>query len=223
MNASALPFYNTLSKDGCRTLSENLKELSYTKDQIVHENGEVFRGMIYVKEGLLSVSLLSEDGREMTLFRLRKGEVCFLTAIHTIEGIHFDVSLETEQKTDLLYLPESILASLMMQNPLFAEFAHRSVAENFSRTVSVLQMLLFASLDQRLASFLYTETVETGSVHLSMTHERVAQHIGSAREVVSRALKGLAEAGIVRLSRARITVTNKEKLRKLAEVGQKVN
>ena len=217
MNASALPFYDLLTREERRTLNENLNEVSYVGGSMVHENGEALLGMLYVKEGRLSLSLLSEEGHEITLLRLRKGDACFLTATNVIPGIAFDVSIEAEQATALYTLSESMLSSMMKRNRAFAEYVHRSITENFSHTVTVLQRILFSSLDQRLASFLYEEIRETGSLNLSITHERIARHIGSAREVVSRTLKKLSKEGIVQLSRGQIRITDQSKLRKLLE------
>ena len=206
-----------MSDAGHRTLQQNLKSISCSKGQIVHNDGDGSFGMIYVEEGLLSVSLLSEDGREVTLLRLRKGSVCFLTAVNTIQGIDFEVTMEAETDTSLLCLSESCLSLLMKTHAAFAEFVHRSVAKNFSDTVETLQSILFRTFDERLATFLYEETQITRSNTLYVTHEQIARHIGSAREVVTRALKRFTKDGIVTLSRGSITVINKETLRRIAK------
>ena len=142
MKISALPFYGTMSDAGHRTLQQNLKSISCSKGQIVHNDGDGSFGMIYVEEGLLSVSLLSEDGREVTLLRLRKGSVCFLTAVNTIQGIDFEVTMEAETDTSLLCLSESCLSLLMKTHAAFAEFVHRSVAKIWFQMHSISDLSL---------------------------------------------------------------------------------
>ena len=214
MKTSALPFYNLLSDSGRSVLEHNLKSLFCAKGQLVRENGGELYGMIYVEDGILSVSLLSEDGREVTLSRLRKGEYCFLPS-EPISGINFDLNAEAESDVRISVLATSAMALLLEKDPSFYPYFHKSMMANFAKAVKLLQSVLFCTFDQRLASFLYREMRESGSTTLALTHEQIARHIGSAREVVSRTLKQFSARGIVSVSRGSITVLDKEKLKTL--------
>ena len=216
MKPNLLPFYNLLTEEGQSTLRRNLTQASCSRGQIVLENGDTAYGMVFVEKGLLSASLLCEEGREITLFRLRKGDVCFLTATTALEGISFDITLEAETDVRLSGISESCLTFLMKQSPAFAEYVHASVAGNFSDTVTVLQSVLFHRFHERLATFLADEMDGTRSSVLYVTHEEIARHLGSAREMVTRTLKRLSEEGIVTLSRGAITVVDRDALRKIA-------
>lgn len=206
-----MPFYGTLSQSGRNILMQNLMPYSCERGQILHEAGDDSYGMIYVEEGSLCVSLQ----RGVTLFRLHKGDVCFLTASETISELTFDVTVEAETDAKIQSLPDECLTQLMKRNPAFLQYVYQSVAENFSSTVKLFQSILFDSFDRRLAMFLYEETVTARSSVLSVTHEQIAHHIGSAREVVTRALKRFSDEGIVSLGRGSLTVTDKTKLQKL--------
>lgn len=215
MKPSILPFYNCLNDSGHSILGQHLKSFSCAKGQVVRGSGEEQYGMIAVEEGFLSVSLLSEEGREVTLFRLRKGDVCFLPSGNAKAGVSFDVTVEAENDTKLSTLPSASVRLLSDANPAFAAFVHESLMRNFSDTVKLLQNVLFCTFDQRLASFLYDEMKETSSNTLELTHEQIARHIGSAREVVSRTLKRFSEQGIVSVSRGCVTILDKERLKEL--------
>lgn len=214
MKISALPFYHSLTASGRSILEQNLKSFSCFKGQLVRGSGEEAYGMIYVEDGNLSVGLLSEDGREVSLLKLRKGNLCFLSASHTITGLSFDVTIEAESDARLLGLSSTSLELLIKNSPAFASFVRESIAKDFSATVKLLQSILFCTFDQRLASYLYEETLQTGSLTLYLTHEQIARHIGSAREVVSRTLKRFSTLGIVSVTRGCITVLDREALKK---------
>lgn len=214
MKLSTLPFYHTLTASGRSILEQHLKPLSCSKGQLIHGSGEDAYGMIYVEEGTLSVVLPSEDGREVSLFRLRKGEFCFLTASPSITGLSFDIMIEAESDAKLLGLPNSSLEHMMKKQDAFSAFVRESIAESFSRTVRLLEKILFCTFDQRLAIYLYEETLSTGSLTLHLTHEQIARHIGSAREVVSRALKRFSSLGIVSVSRGCIKILDKTALKR---------
>ena len=214
MKISALPFYGILTASEHNMLAQNVSGFSCEKGQILHEAGEGSYGMIYVEEGTLSVSLLSEDGREVTLFLLRKGEVCFLSASESLQGISFDITVTAEDPSKILTTSQSFLSLLMKNNTVFSQFVYGTVTKNFSDTVKLLQSVLFDTFDRRLAVFLYEEMTKTKTTVLSLTHEQIARHIGSAREVVTRTLKRFSGEGIVVVGRGTLTITSREKLKK---------
>lgn len=215
MKISALPFYHTLTASGRSILEQHLKSFSCSKGQLVQGGGEDAYGMVYVEDGNLSVVLLSEEGREVSLLQLRRGDICFLSASRTVTGLSFDVTIEAESDARLLVLPSTSLELMIRNSPSFATFVHDQISKDFSTTVRLLQSILFCTFDQRLASYLYEKTTNTGALTLNLTHEQIARHIGSAREVVSRALKRFSALGIVSVSRGSITVLDKEALKKL--------
>ena len=216
MKASSLPFYHILTSSGRSVLLQHLESFSALSGQPIRENGTEPYGMIYVEEGTLSVLLLSEDGREVSILQLRKGDYSFLSADRLITGLSFDVTMEAESDAKICVLPNASLELLIKNNPAFELFIRNSISKNFSDTVFLLQNILFRTIEQRLAIFLDTEVSAQGTASLSLTHEQIARHIGSAREVVSRALKCFSDQGIVSVSRGCVTVLNKEALKRIS-------
>lgn len=213
MKISALPFYGKLADSERRTLLQNLQTISCSKGRIVRPDGDEAYGMVYVENGSVSVSLLSEEGREATLFRLRKGQACFLTAAETIPEIAFEVTLEAETDAKLRVLSDSCLSLLMQKSESFSEYVYRQIAENYSETVRILQTLLFNTVEQRLAAFLFRESADLKSDTLYLTHEQIARYIGSAREVITRVLKSFAERGVISGGRGYIKIVDRAALK----------
>lgn len=213
MKISSLPFYRRLSPSGRNLLSQSLTAFSAEKGQILHESTDGSYGMIYVEEGTVTVSLC----KGITLQRLYKGDVCFLTASETFPELTFDLTVISETNARILSLADEHLALLMKRDSEFARYAYDSVMKSYADTVRLLESILTDSVERRLALFLLNEMHMTGEETLSLTHEQIAHHIGSAREVVTRVLKKLSAEGIVTLGRGTLTVVGRDKLRKKAK------
>ena len=168
-----------------------------------------------VLSGSLRVFCLSEEGREVTLYRVEAGDVCILSASCLMDSIVFDVLIEAQGATSVCLLPSAVLHRVEAQNPQVELFIYKNATEKFSQVLWTLQELLFMKLDQRLARALLDEMRRQGSRELAITHEMLASLIGSAREVVTKTLRYLAEEGMVALSRGKVTITDEEKLQGL--------
>ena len=167
-----------------------------------------------VTSGQLRTYILSDDGREVTLYRLWKGDVCVLSASCVLSEVAFDVLIEAVEDTRVILLPLAYFRQLKEKNVYVELFTYRLATERFSDVMWSLQQILFMRADQRLAAFLWDEMARTGREELSYTHDQIARYMGSAREVVSRLLKYFSEEGIVKVSRGKILVTDRDKLKK---------
>lgn len=172
-------------------------------------------GLLLCKQGTLRVSMLSEEGREITLYCIENGDVCILSASCALKAITFDVSIEAITDCELLRIDSSAFSSLMKENIYAEAYAYRLTTERFSDVMWAMQQLLFLSFDKRLAAFLLDETAKTETDCLKMTHEEIAKLLGSAREVVSRMLKYFSTEGLVKLGRGEILILNRKGLKKL--------
>ena len=152
----------------------------------------------------------------MTLFRIREGETCVLSASCLLDAIAFDLMIEAVEDSRALVIPTPALRPVMEENPYVGLYMYRSATERFSDVMWTMQQILFMGIDQRVASFLWDEMLRQGT-EIAMTHEEIARLIGSAREVVSKVLKYLAEEGIVELGRGKVRILAKEKLRNIAQ------
>ena len=142
--------------------------------------------MLFVLSGEIRTYLLSEEGREVTLFRLYPGELCVLSASCVISQITFDTQMTAGMDTDVLIIPANVIAALKEKNLYVRCFLYELATKRFSDVMWAMQQIMFKGLDRRLAEFLLAEAERTGSDTIRMTHEQLAQHISSAREAVAR-------------------------------------
>ena len=165
----------------------------------------------------LRVYIMSEDGKEITLYRIYPGELCILSASCVLSSITFDVYIDAVEDSQVLQVSSSVISLLMHDNIYVEAFANRAAAERFSDVMWAMQQILFMSFDRRLAIFLLDESASLGTDRLPLTHEQIAKLMGSAREVVTRMLKYFSQEGYVALSRGCVTLLDKKALRKLAD------
>lgn len=165
---------------------------------------------------MLRAFMLSDQGREVTLYRLGPGEICLFSASCMLHGISADLSLEAERDCGFWVIPPGVYRQLMEQSLPVAGYTNQIMGRRFSQVTWLVEQVLFRGMDQRLAAFLLEESRLEGSTRLSMTHERAAAHLGTAREVVTRMLRYLQQEGLVSLSRGRVELTDPKGLERLA-------
>lgn len=214
---SALSFFPHLSSAEKNLLLQNTAAVPYKKGSSIHRADYKCLGLLLVKSGSLRVYIMSEDGREITLYRIYPGELCILSASCVLSSITFDVYIDAVEDSQVLQVSSSVISLLMHDNIYVEAFANRAAAERFSDVMWAMQQILFMSFDRRLAIFLLDESASLGTDTLSMTHEQIAKLMGSAREVVTRMLKYFSQEGYVALSRGCVTLLDKKALRKLAD------
>ena len=210
-----LPFWASLTVDEQELLRQSAFIRRYEKGAYVHSSGQECLGLLLVLSGELRSYLLSDEGREVTLFRLYEGDVCVLSASCVISQLTFDTQISAQQETEVLVIPASIVAALREENLSMRCFLYELATQRFSDVMWAMQQILFKGLDRRLAGFLLDEAERTGSSTIRMTHEQIAQHISSAREAVARMLKSFSEDGLVALKRGAITLLDVDELKKL--------
>ncbi len=209
------PFYSQLSIKEKEILNTHTVVTKYDKGAHIHQGDSDCIGMLLVKSGSLRTYMLSEDGREITLYRIYEGEMCVLSASCVLNSIDFEVFMDAEEDSEIVLLSAPALASLMANNIYVECFVYKVTADRFSDVMWAMQQILFMSFDKRLAVFLYEEQRKNNSDLINLTHEQVAKYMGSAREVVSRMLKYFVSEDIVELFRGGIRIKDKEKLRSL--------
>ena len=214
--ASAFPFWAQLTPQEQEQLCRFTRPVHYAKGTRVHSPLENCVGILLLRSGQLRSYLLSDDGRDVTLYRLFAGEVCILSASCVMDSVHVDLYIDAEEDTDAWCISAGIFRQLMQENVYVRCYAYQMTAERFSDTMWTMQQVLFMSADRRLAIFLTDELAKTGGDTIRMTHDQIARYMGSAREVVSRMLKYFAQEGWVRLYRGGVQVLDKKKLQALA-------
>ncbi|MBE6687711.1 MAG: Crp/Fnr family transcriptional regulator [Ruminococcaceae bacterium] len=211
-----LPFWKELNDADKETLCRSSAPFVFPKGKTIHDGNEC-TGVIIIKSGCLRIYMLSDEGKEITLYRLFAGEICILSASCVLQSITFDVFVTAEEDSECHVIGGCAFADICERVPSAKIFALESAVSAFSDAMWAFQQIMFMSLEKRLAVFIVDEIAKNNSDMIKLTHEQIAKYMGSAREAVSRMLKQFSSDGIVELSRKGITVVDKQKLRNLAE------
>lgn len=213
----AFNFWDKLSLSEQELIINNSTLLQYKRGDNIYSGGRDCLGVLIIKNGGLRTYILSEDGREITLYRLKEEDICILSASCILRNITFDVHIDAEVDTEIIIVNATVFQKICNHNIYAENFSNKVTVERFSDVMWSMEQILFMSFDKRLAIFLLDEISRNGNDILTLTHEQIAKYMGSAREVVSRMLKYFSNEGIVELSRGIVKVVDKKKLRKLTE------
>ena len=208
----AFPFWEHMTEEDRNFLLDNISELHYPAGAAVQSEERQCLGTLFLLKGVLRVYLLSAQGKEATLYRLRDSDICTLSASCMLSAITFDVQIDAETDCDLLLLPAVPFSRLMKNNIYLENFIYKRTTEHFSDVIAGIERTFFMTLTQRIAAFLLDEAADTGSDELALTQEAIARSIGSAREAVSRTLKVLVKEGCVELFRGGVAVLDRKQL-----------
>ena len=216
-NLSRFIFWGNLSESEREELTQAAVVKRFEKGSIIHSCTGNCLGMFMILSGSVRTYLLSEEGREVTLFRQHDGECCVMAASCVIKEITFETTLAAETDCDLLIIRADVLARLKEKNVYVRCFVYELATERFSAVMWSMQQILFKGYDRRLAAFLVGEYDRTGKSEFNMTHEQIAQHTSSAREVAARMIKRFVSDGLVEAKRGSIKLIDIQSLRDLAE------
>lgn len=205
-----LPFWERLSDDEKSRLKKSCSLLNFSAGAQVHSGDADCFGVLLLKEGNLRTYMLSEEGREITLFRIEEGDACALSASCILDAITFDVHISALTDAQVIQINNSIFQEMADNNVYIENFIYKTAVDRFSDVMWVMEQVLFMSMDKRLAIFL----LDAGPV-IPLTHQDIAANLGSAREVVSRMLKYFSDEGLVALSRGKVTVIDRPGLMKI--------
>ena len=212
-----LPFWDKLTKAQQDHLAGVVEFRKVKKGTHLHDSSAECLGLVMVKSGQLRAYILSEDGREITISRLFEYDVSLLSASCVMPDLQFNVMIEAEKDTEFWSLPACLFKNLMEESVAVASFANSLISSNFSELMWLMEQIMFKSFDKRLAAFLLEEAAIEESNSLKTTHEIIANHLGTAREVVTRMLRYFQSEGMVRLTRGTIEIADEKKLRALQD------
>lgn len=214
---SYFPIWDKLTKAQQEHLSSGVTFHRVKKGTIVHNGSLECTGLILVKTGQLRAYFLSNEGREITLYRLFDMDICLLSAPCIMRSIQFDVTVETEKDTELWIIPPYAYKTIMEESAAVANYTNELMASRFSEVMWLMEQIMWRSLDKRLAGFLLEESTIEGTDKLKLTHEIIANHLGTHREVVTRMLRYFQSEGMVRLTRGAVEVIDRGRLEALQE------
>lgn len=212
------PVWNELTPSQQNTIVTSLISRSVKKGEIIHSGSIDCTGLLAIKSGQLRAYILSDEGREVTLYRLFDLDICLLSASCIIRSIQFQITIEAEKDTEFWVIPAKVYKQLMEKSAQTANYTNEIMAARFSEVMWLMEQIMWKSMDKRIAAFLLEETAIEGSRQLKITHENIANHLGTHREVVTRMLHYFQKEGVIRLARGAIEVTEKQRLKAICDV-----
>ena len=211
------PVWNKLSDTYREKLLETVHPLQVKAGTVLHNGQMDCLGLLLIKSGQLRVYTLSEEGREITLYRLFEMDICLFSASCVMPNVQFEVVIEAEKDTDLWVIPSCLFKNMMDESAPVANYANQLISGRFSEVMWLMEQVMWKSFDKRLAAFLLEESRLENTMELRITHEKIANHMGTAREVVTRMLRYFQGEGLVQLTRGTVTLSNLKAMTDLAE------
>ena len=213
--AEYLPIWNKLTPAQQQHLAGVVEFHKVAKGTHIHDNSAECLGLVMVKSGQLRAYILSEDGREITISRLFDYDTSLLSASCVMPDMQFNVMIEAEKDSEFWSIPACLFKNLVDESLAVSNYSRSLLSSNFSELMWLMEQIMWKSFDKRLADFLLEESAIEGSPVLKITHEKIANHLGTAREVVTRMLRYFQGEGMVKLTRGAIEITDQEKLEAL--------
>lgn len=217
--AEVFPFWKQLPPPEQQRLLDGSRPVSYPAGRRIHSGQDGCTGVLAVKKGTLRVYLLSPGGKEITLYRLVEGDVCMLSASCILKNISFDIYVDAETAAEILLISPAVCQAVSQRNPEVEKFISETVSARFSDAMWVMEQIVFMKFDQRLAIFLLDEAALEQSDTLSLTHEQIARHLGTAREVVTRMLKYFQTEGLLSVSRKGVKLLDRRGINAIAQAS----
>lgn len=217
MNVSSFfPVWDKLTPSQQQSVSQSARPRSVPKGTVLHDGSTDCLGLLLILSGQLRAYIISDEGREITLYRLFEQDICIFSASCVMQNIQFDVIIEAEKDSQVVILPPHIYKKLMEESAAVANFSNQIMGSRFSEVMWLIEQIMWKSFDKRLAAFLIEESLLDDTDSLKITHEKIANHLGTAREVVTRMLRYFQNEGLLKLSRGTIQLTDKKGLEKIS-------
>lgn len=197
----------TSSPDLVEKLYENGVTKMYHEGDIILDENSSIRSIPIVMKGMIKVIRTEEDGREILLYYIKAGESCimsFLGGMHNEKSI---VKAEVEEDAEILFLPVDKVSLLIKEHPEWLDYIFRLYHKRFEELLDIINAIAFKKVDERLLTLLYKKSENLDSKTIIITHEQLANELGTARVVVSRLLKQLEDSGKLKLGRNKITLS----------------
>ena len=210
------PIWDKLSAEHQQRIRELADFRSISAGTLLHDGGPNCLGLVLVRSGQLRAYMLSEEGREVTISRFFEMDLCLFSASCVMPSMQFDVLIEAEKDSQVWVIPACLYQNLMNESIALANYSRDLISGHFSELMWLMEQIMWKSFDKRLAAFLLEEAVVEGSDCLRLTHEKIANHMGTAREVVTRMLRYFQSEGMVRLTRGTVELIDSEALTRLS-------
>lgn len=209
--------WNKLTPQQQSKINSCISERHVPKGTLIHRGSADCLGFLAIKSGQLRGYILSDEGRELTIYRLFDMDICVLAASCIMNSIQFEIFIETEKDTDFWLIPPDVFKEIMDESAPAANYTMEIMSARLSEAMWRIEQIMWKSMDKRIAAFLLEESAIEGSLLLKITHESIANHLGTHREVVTRMLRYFQSEGLVNLSRGTVEIADEKRLRRLQD------
>ena len=211
------PVWDKLTFAHQQLVSQTIVTRTLGKGAVLHDGSADCAGLVLIKSGQLRAYILSEDGREVTLYRLLDQDICLFSASCVMRSVQFEIMIAAQKDSEVYIIPPHIFKRVMDESAPLANYVNELMATRFSEVMWLIEQIMWKSVDKRLANFLLEEATLEDSDVLKLTHEAIANHLGTAREVVTRMLRYFQNEGYVKLTRGTVEITDRDGMETLIE------
>ena len=213
--AHCLPIWNKLTADQQEHILSVSEYRRVRAGTILHDGSPECMGLILVSSGQLRAYMLSEEGREVTICRFFERDICLFSASCVMPNMQFDIFISAEKDCELWIIPACLYKNLMNESLPVASYSCDLISHHFSELMWLMEQIMWKKFDERLAKFLLEESALENTPSLTITHDKIANHMGTAREVVTRMLRYFQNEGMVRLTRGTVEIADEKALEAL--------
>lgn len=210
------PMWDKLTAAQQQRLSGPSFSRTVEKGTILHDGSEC-TGLLLIRSGRIRGYILSPEGREITIYRLFERDICMVSASCIMNSLQFDITIEAETEAELCVIPPDAFRDVMQASAPLANYMNEIMGARLSEAMWRIEQILWKSMDKRIAALLLEESVIEESTTLHITHETIANHLGTHREVVTRLMRYFQSDGLLRLSRGTVELLDEKKLRELCD------
>ena len=214
--AQYFPIWDKMTKDQQERILSVAEFRKVKSGTVLHDGSPDCLGMLLVRSGQLRAYILSDEGREVTISRFFEMDICLFSASCVMPNMMFDIFIEAEKDCELWIIPACLYQNLMDESIAISNYSHNLITNHFSELMWLMEQIMWKSFDKRLAAFLLEESAVEDTTSLKITHEKIANHMGTAREVVTRMLRYFQSEGMVKLTRGTVELTDLKRLKSLA-------
>ena len=216
--AATFSFWSQLDEPSKIDFLSQSQEVSLSAGKYICLEGDLCNYLPLVISGSVRVYKIGESGREITLYHLEKGDSCIMTASCIMSQKEFPAFAVAETEVQAIVIPAKTIRQWVTQNPIWQEYVFGLLSQRLVNVIEIVEEVAFRRMDYRIASYLVQNT-DSKTKNIKITHEVIAQELGSSREVVSRILKTFEKQGLISLSRGKIQIDNCHELQAIARLG----
>lgn len=212
-----LPFFKDLSQEEKTMIYDATHIEEYKLGELVYSKYKACSGIVLVLKGQLRSFMSSLSGKEITLFRLFENDLCILSSACVYQNLSYDISLQAEEDSSLIVIDGNFFKEVLEKNLSVQKFMLEVTQSKLSEIMWVLEQVVFFSLEHRLSDYLINQHYLKDSIQIYITHEAIANDLGSSREVISRMLKRFEKDNLIEMGRGYIKIIDIKGLKSLCK------